>query len=66
MNGKVLQVILTLESDDVFSVDIYEPESGEIKMIRCHDNGDTITAENKEITDEIRTWISIMREEESD
>lgn len=62
-NKRTLEIKLILVSDNTFDVEIHEPETGEFQLIKCHDNGNSIEAENKQITDEIRSWVNIMREE---
>ena len=62
-NKKLLEVTLVLVSNDTFDVEIYEPETGEFNLIKCHDNGELIEVENQKIADEIRSWVSMMREE---
>lgn len=62
-NKKLLEVTLVLAADNTFDVEIYEPESGELNIVKCHDEGHTIEAENQQIVDEIRSWVSMMREE---
>ena len=60
---KLLEITLVLTSDNTFNIEVYEPESGEFKIINCNDNGALTENENKQITSEIRSWISLMREE---
>ena len=62
MNEKNLEVKIVLVSKDAFDLEIYEPESGEFKRIKCHDSGPTCETENQEIIEEIRSWVSITRE----
>lgn len=62
-NKKLLEITLVPVSDSTFNVEIYEPETGEFKLIKCHDNGASVDAENQQITDEIRSWVSMMRDE---
>lgn len=66
MNKKILEITLILTSNNTFNMEIYEPESGDIKTIECHDNGLLTENENKEIIEEFRSWISLMREESED
>ena len=58
---KLLKISLVLVSDNIFDVEIYESESGKFNIIKCHDDGLTVERENKEISDEIRSWVSMMR-----
>lgn len=60
---KLLEISLVLVSDNEFDVEIYEPESGEFNIVKCHDDGYIVEAENQQIVDEIRSWVSMMREE---
>lgn len=62
-NKKLLEVTLVLVSNDTFDVEIYEPETGEFSLIKCHDSGEFVEAENQQIADEIRSWVSMMRED---
>lgn len=62
-NKKLLEISLVLVSDNTFNVEIFEPESGEFNIVKCHDDGQAVEAENKRIVDEIRLWVSMMREE---
>lgn len=62
-NKKLLEISLILVSDNTFDIEIYEPQSGEFSIIKCHDDGHMVEAENKQIIDEIRSWVSMMREE---
>lgn len=61
--AKKLNVSLVITSKDTFDIEIYEPESGIVATVNCHDNGDTIHAENEKIANEIRSWISVIRDE---
>lgn len=60
MNKKLLEITLTITSNNTFDVDVYEPESGEYKIIKCHDSGESNAIENMEITSEIRSWVRLM------
>ena len=60
---RVLEITLVPTSEDTFDVEIYEPESGGFNRIECHDKGDTIDAENQKIIEELRSWVSLMRED---
>lgn len=66
MSSKTLEITLVLVSDNTFNVEVYEPESGDLKIIKCHDSGELNEVENKKITDEFRSWVSIMREDQND
>ena len=57
-NRKTLKITLVTTSDNTFDIEVYEPESGESRIIKCSDNGN-MTEFNKEIL----SWVSIMREE---
>ena len=61
-NKRLLEITLVSTSENTFDVEIYEPESSDFISIPCHDEGDGVDAENKKITDEIRSWIDFMRE----
>ena len=61
--AKKLNVSLVITSKNTFDVEIYEPESGIVATINCHDNGEEIHAENEKIANEIRSWVSIIRDE---
>ena len=63
---RVLEITLVPTSEDTFDVEIYEPESGDFNRIECHDKGDTLDAENKKIIEELRSWVSLMREDLED
>ena len=60
--NRLLEITLVLTSDNTFDVEIYEPETGEIDIVKCHDSGPTVEQENYKIAEEIRSWISIMRD----
>ena len=62
MNERTLDVKIKLTSDNTFDLEIFDRESGLLKIIKCSDNGTTVEMEDKEITSEIRSWVSIMRE----
>lgn len=57
-NKKTLKITLTTTSDNTFDIEVYEPESGEHRLIKCTDNGDLT-----EFNEEILSWVSIMRDE---
>lgn len=57
-NKKTLDIMLVTTSDNTFNIEVYEPESGETRLIKCSDNGDMT-----ELNEEILSWVSIMREE---
>lgn len=57
---KNLDVTIKLTSEDTFSVNFKEPESGSYLEILCHDKA--TDEENRRITDEIRSWVSLMRD----
>lgn len=57
-NKKTLKITLTTTSDNTFNIEVYEPESGEKRLIKCSDNGDLT-----EFNEEILSWVSIMRDE---
>ena len=59
-----LEVEIKLTSDKTFSVGVYEPQSGDYTEIDCHDKGWNIAEENKRIIAEIRSWVSMLREEQ--
>ena len=59
---RILEITLVLTSNNTFDVEIYEPETGEFHMVKCHDSGETVEQENHEIMEEIRSWIPIMRD----
>lgn len=61
-NKKLLEIALVLTSDNTFDIEVWEPESEEFKIINCNDNGALTENENKQITSEIRSWVSLMRE----
>lgn len=61
--GKQLEISLVITSKDTFDIEIYEPESGDCVTINCHDKGEEIHTENEKIANEIRSWISIIRDE---
>lgn len=63
---KILEITLVPTSEDTFDVEIYEPESGDYIRVECHDKGDTVDAENKKIIEELRSWVSLMREDSED
>ena len=58
---KRLEITIESTSGNTFDLEVYEPESGEFIRINCHD--DVTEAENKRIIDEIKSWVSLMREE---
>ena len=57
-NKKTLKITLTPISDNTFDIEVYEPESGEYRLIKCSDDGDLT-----EFNEEIMSWVSIMRDE---
>lgn len=57
-NKKTLKITLVAVSDNTFDIEVYEPESGETRLIKCSDNGDMT-----EFNEEILSWVSIMRDE---
>lgn len=57
-NKKTLKITLVTTSDNTFDIEVYEPESGETRLIKCSDNGDMT-----EFSEEILSWVSIMRDE---
>lgn len=63
---KKLEIDIVLISDNAFDLEIYEPESGDFQRIKCHYNGERVEVENKEITDEIRSWAEMLLEEKED
>ncbi len=60
---KKLEIDIVLTSDNTFDLEFYEPESGDFRRIECHYYGERVEAENKKITDEIRSWAEMMLEE---
>lgn len=62
--NKTLNLTIELTSDETFDVGILEPESGDFTRIHCHDKGIFAISEDACIMREIRSWVSIMREEE--
>lgn len=64
MSKKSLEITLVTTSEDTFDVEIYEPESGEFLRVHCQDKGNTVNEENQKIINEIRSWVSIIRENE--
>lgn len=63
---KKLEIDIVLTSDNTFDLELYEPESGDFKRIKCHYNGNQTETENREITDEIRSWAEMLLEEKED
>ena len=64
-NKKDLEATLILTSDNTFNIEFYEPESGCFTRIACHNEGNQTAMEDIQITEEIRSWVSIMRESEA-
>lgn len=62
-NTKLLEVTIKLTSNETFSVEIYEPETGDFTSIECHDKGWETMNENTMIMQEIRSWVESLREE---
>lgn len=62
---KKLEIDIVLTSDNTFDLELYEPESGDFQRISCKDNPDAFTEvhENTAIGNEIRSWVSLLREE---
>lgn len=58
---KHLDVDIEIVSDTEFAITFCEPESGSTSIIYYHDDG--TPAEDKRIIAEIRSWLSILREE---
>lgn len=65
-NKRLLEITLVATSEDTFDVEVYEPESGDFVRIECHDKGDAVDTENKKIIDELRSWVSLLREAEGE
>lgn len=63
-NKKLLEISLVPTSKDTFDIEIYEPESGDLVRIECHDSGDSTSEENEKIISEIRSWVEFMRKAE--
>lgn len=61
-----LEIALLLTSDNTFDIEIYEPEYDEYAVVHCHDTGDSVQDENERVMREIRSWVSIMREQEKE
>lgn len=61
---KTLEVAIVLTSKTTFDIEVYEPESGEFARICCHDAAEITADENTEIINEIRSWASMLRENE--
>lgn len=59
---KNLVITIRPLSNSAFCLEIYEPESGEYTEITCHDTGDTIEEENRKIINEIRSLVSLLRD----
>ena len=57
----ILEMTIESTSENTFDLEVYEPESGEFIRINCHDN--ITETENQQIIDEIKSWVSLMREE---
>lgn len=57
-----LEISLVLTSDNTFDVQIYEPETGEYLAVCCHDDGKEVQEENERVMNEIRSWVSLLRE----
>ena len=57
-----LEISIVLTSSNTFDVQIYEPETGDYSVVRCHDTGDSVQDENERVMREIRSWVSILRE----
>ena len=55
-----LNVTITLISDSEFKLDFREAESGDTVNFILHDQ--ETADENKKIVNEIRSWVSLMRE----
>lgn len=64
-NKMILKVTIKLTSDETFSVGIYEPQSGDYTEIDCHDKGWETMKENTIIMQEIRSWVTMLREEQA-
>ena len=58
---KTITVTITLISDGEFNLDFCERESGDTVGFICHDQ--ELDDENRKIVNEIRSWVSLMRDE---
>lgn len=63
---KNLEVTIQITSENTFDVLFYEPESGDHVRYECHDDGPDILRENRMLSAEIRSWVSLLREEMED
>ena len=58
---KVIEVTITLTSDDEFALEFYEPESGDHCRVEGDSSADGSLTER--IGSELISWVSIMRDE---
>lgn len=63
---KTLTLTITLTSPNTFDVMFDEHESGDSVTYSCHDAGKYVSQENTDLINEIRSWVSLMREETAD
>lgn len=59
---RTLELTIRLNDDD-FEVDVYEPESGEIKQMQSPYSPDEHPEFDKTIGDELYSWISMWMDE---
>lgn len=61
---KTIEVTVKLTSDTTFDMEFHEPESGDFNRISgCDSDGIEL---NKAIAAELRSWVSLMRDEQED
>lgn len=63
---KTFTLTITLTSPNTFDVMFDEHESGETVTYSCHDAGKYVSQENTDLINEIRSWVSLMRDEQEE
>jgi hypothetical protein len=63
---RTLEITLEITSENTFLMDVYEPESGDQFAYHLHDDDTNLESENSIIANEIRSWVSMLREEMED
>ena len=61
---KTIEVTIKLTSEDEFTMDFYEPESGDHICIEGDDSYDGSLIDR--VGTELLSWVSLMREEQED
>lgn len=63
MSEKNLEIKIRIKSTGIATIEIYEPESGEFSDFELTGNREQ---EDREIMNEIRSWLEILRDEKEE